>query len=585
MNVESLISAHIQQLEAYEPPDWEAVAQRAGTTPARLVRLDANENPYGPPPRVRPALARFADYGFYPDYRVLKRAVARYARAEPENVVLANGGDEVIDLAVRVFVEPGQGVFVCPPAFGMYAISTLAHRGRVLEVRREPDFSTDVEGIEALCARAGDGAVQPKLLFLTSPGNPDGQIVPIEIVRRLLKLPMAVVVDEAYVDFGAESVVPLLGEYPNLLVLRTFSKWAGMAGLRLGYAVASPAVVEAMERLRPPYNVNAAATVAALATFEDMAYVQETIERIVSERQRLQNALSDLPGARALPSQANFVLCRFEGRSGRQVAEALAARGILVRSFSDASLVDAVRITIGRPEQNEMLLDALQGVLAPGTDPQSGASTEERRAASEAQAAAGHSSRQGEIWRQTAETEVSVRLGLDGSGRYRVDTGLGFLDHMLAQVAAHGLFDLEVQARGDLEVDEHHTVEDVAIALGDALDEALADRRGLVRIGHAYAPLDEALARVVVDLSGRPYAVVEAEFSTPRVGAVDTDLLVHFLETLASHGRLSLHAQVLSGRNDHHRAEALFKALGRALDAATRLDPRRVGVPSTKGVL
>jgi imidazoleglycerol-phosphate dehydratase len=193
--------------------------------------------------------------------------------------------------------------------------------------------------------------------------------------------------------------------------------------------------------------------------------------------------------------------------------------------------------------------------------------------------------RRGCIRRQTQETEVEVTLDLDGTGHYEVETGLGFLDHMLAQVAAHGMFDLRMWARGDLEVDEHHTVEDVAIGLGQALDRALGDRRGIVRMGQAYAPLDEALACVVVDLSGRPYAVIDAEFSTPRLGAVGTDLIIHFLETLAVHARASLHARVLYGRNDHHKAEALFKALGRALDAASRLDPRRQGVPSTKGVL
>ncbi|MGD8793678.1 MAG: imidazoleglycerol-phosphate dehydratase HisB [Anaerolineae bacterium] len=176
-------------------------------------------------------------------------------------------------------------------------------------------------------------------------------------------------------------------------------------------------------------------------------------------------------------------------------------------------------------------------------------------------------------------------MDLDGRGRCRAETGLGFFDHMLAQVAAHGLFDLEVEARGDLEVDGHHTVEDVAISLGQALDQALGDRRGLARMGQAYAPLDEALARVVVDLSGRPYAVVDARFDAARIGALEADLVIHFFETLAVHGRLALHARVLYGRNDHHRAEALFKALGRALDAASRLDPRRQGVPSTKGVL
>jgi len=195
------------------------------------------------------------------------------------------------------------------------------------------------------------------------------------------------------------------------------------------------------------------------------------------------------------------------------------------------------------------------------------------------------SQRQARVTRTTKETQVEVALTLDGQGRYQIETGLGFLDHLLAQVAVHGHLDLEVRVRGDLEVDEHHTVEDVAIALGQALDQALGDRRGIVRMGHAYAPLDEALARVVVDLSGRPYAVVRAAFRAPRLGALDSDLIIHFLETLAVHGRMNLHARVLYGRNDHHKAEALFKALGRALDRASRLDPRRETVPSTKGIL
>jgi imidazoleglycerol-phosphate dehydratase len=156
---------------------------------------------------------------------------------------------------------------------------------------------------------------------------------------------------------------------------------------------------------------------------------------------------------------------------------------------------------------------------------------------------------------------------------------------MLAQLAAHGLFDLRLRAQGDLDVDEHHTTEDVAIALGQAIDAALGDRQGIARMGSAHAPLDEALAHLVIDLSGRPYAVVEIAFDRPRIGLLDADLVIHFLETLAVHARMNLHARLLHGRNDHHKAEALFKALGRALDAASRLDPRRQGVPSTKGVL
>ncbi|MEA3346356.1 MAG: imidazoleglycerol-phosphate dehydratase HisB [Chloroflexota bacterium] len=193
--------------------------------------------------------------------------------------------------------------------------------------------------------------------------------------------------------------------------------------------------------------------------------------------------------------------------------------------------------------------------------------------------------RQAKIERKTRETEIHLRLDVDGEGQHEIATGIGFLDHMLAHLALHGLFDLTVQASGDLDVDEHHTVEDVALCLGRALDEALGDRAGIVRTGHAFVPMDEALALVVVDLSGRPYTVIRADFDTPRVGALGTSLIQHFLETLAIHGRFNLHARVFYGRDDHHKAEALFKALGQALRAAAALDPHREGVPSTKGTL
>ena len=193
--------------------------------------------------------------------------------------------------------------------------------------------------------------------------------------------------------------------------------------------------------------------------------------------------------------------------------------------------------------------------------------------------------RSAKIERKTGETEISLTLSLDGSGQSQIQTGIGFLDHMLTLFAAHGLFDLQVQAQGDLHVDDHHCAEDVFICLGKALDQCLGDRRGLVRTAHSYVPMDEALAFVALDLGGRAYSVFEADFATPRVGALGTDLIFHLFETLAVHGRLNLHAKVLYGRNDHHKIEALFKALARALDAATQLDGRRQGVPSTKGTL
>lgn len=194
--------------------------------------------------------------------------------------------------------------------------------------------------------------------------------------------------------------------------------------------------------------------------------------------------------------------------------------------------------------------------------------------------------RTAQIDHKTNETEITIRLNLDGQGKAQVRTGIGFLDHMLSHLALHGLFDLEVQATGDLEVDAHHTVEDCALALGKAFDQALGERAGIVRMGSVYVPMDESLAFVCVDLSGRPYAVVQAEWHAPMIGSLPVSLLPHFLESFAAAARCNLHARVLYGRDDHHQAEALFKALGRALEAAVRSDPRRQGsIPSTKGTL
>lgn len=194
--------------------------------------------------------------------------------------------------------------------------------------------------------------------------------------------------------------------------------------------------------------------------------------------------------------------------------------------------------------------------------------------------------RTAEISRQTNETQIQVTLDLDGAGRHQISTGIGFLDHMLAHLAVHGLFDLTLQAAGDLHIDVHHTVEDAALALGQAFDQALGDRKGLTRMGDCFAPMDETLAHVAVDLSGRPYAVVQADWRTPYVGSIPTTLFPHFFESFAVTARCNLHARVLYGRDDHHQAEALFKAWARALDAATQVDPRRAGsLPSTKGTL
>lgn len=348
---------YLEAIEPYQPPDLDAAAARAGLGVGQLARLDANENPFGPSPRVAQALADYPDYAFYPDYRPLRRAVARYAGVAPEWVALGNGADEMIDLLIRLLVEPGQAVVTCPPTFSMYRFFAQVNRCLVLSVPRRADFSIDVTAIEAT-ARASQGSA--RLLFLVSPGNPDGQAIPLELIGQLLELPLMVAVDEAYIEFGGESAVPLLADHENLVVIRTFSKWAGMAGLRLGYALLAPDLAGCLERIRHPYNVNAAAMAAALATLEDLETVRANVARLIAERERLREALAALPWFEPLPSQANFILCRVGPRTAQIVVDALARRGILIRHFSDPVMAGYVRISVGRPEQNERLLAALR---------------------------------------------------------------------------------------------------------------------------------------------------------------------------------------------------------------------------------
>ena len=193
--------------------------------------------------------------------------------------------------------------------------------------------------------------------------------------------------------------------------------------------------------------------------------------------------------------------------------------------------------------------------------------------------------RQGEVTRNTLETQISVRIDLDGTGQSRLATGVPFFDHMLDQIARHGVFDLDIEAKGDLHIDAHHTVEDVGITLGQAFAKAIGDKKGVRRYGHAYVPLDEALSRVVIDLSGRPGLEFNIDFCRARIGEFDVDLVHEFFQGFVNHALVTLHVDNLRGDNAHHQAETAFKAFGRALRMAVEVDPRTSGVPSTKGTL
>jgi histidinol-phosphate aminotransferase len=308
------------------------------------------------------ALADFSQFHFYPDYRPLKETLARYAGVPSDQLVVGNGADEMVDLLIRLFAEPGEAIVTCPPTFSMYRFCAQVNRCQVLTAPRQEVLQLDPGAIERVVHQS-DGLA--KLLFFASPGNPSGTAIPLSVVARLLALPLLVVVDEAYIEFGGESAVGLLPDNNNLVVLRTFSKWAGMAGLRLGYALLSAELARPLERIRPPYNVNAAAMVAALATLADIEAVQANVGRIVEERERLRKALGAIHWLEPLPSQANFLLCRVRGRDARSVTDALRRRGILVRHFSSSQMADAaareyIRISVGRRRENAAVVDALK---------------------------------------------------------------------------------------------------------------------------------------------------------------------------------------------------------------------------------
>jgi histidinol-phosphate aminotransferase len=355
---------YLSSLEPYEPPDLEKAAAYAGVAVDDLIRLVANENLFGPSPRVLQALASFGQYHLHPEYGLLREAVARYAGVPPEQVVLSNGADEMIDLLVRLFVEPGEAIVTCPPTFSMYAFYARVNRVRELTVPTREDLSLDAAAIERIVDESEGSA---RLLFIVSPGNPSGQAIPLPVVIRLLELPLLVVVDEAYIEFGGETALALLPDHGNLVIMRTFSKWAGMAGLRLGYALLASRLTGYLERIRPPYNINAAALVAALATFDDLEAVQANVARIVEERERLHEALATISWLDPLPSQANFILCRVKGRDPWAVADALLRRGILIRHFSAGQMgghgdEGYIRVSVGRPQENDALLAGLRSM-------------------------------------------------------------------------------------------------------------------------------------------------------------------------------------------------------------------------------
>ncbi len=507
-------------------PSSKTVAERHGLRPEQVLRFDQNTPPVPGVPQI-PLAESFARLNEYPDgtYRELREAAAEYVGIGSEGwqqIVVGAGADDLILLCARTFLCEGRRAAITPPTYVCYR-----------------------EASQLAGAAVGEEIEDADLIWRCNPNSPSGQaIAAAELVTLARSVPQTpVVVDEAYVEFGGESVVPFLADAPNLIVLRTMSKAFGFASLRVGYAVAAPDVAAVLEERRAPAPIaGPAARIAAAALRDPRLGIDETIV----ERERVRGALV-AAGFDAPPTATNFVLVRSE----QALATELEAKGLVVRAVPGG-----IRITPRGATDNNVFLRAL------GIDVE----TSPGRSAT--------------VVRTTTETALRITLDIDGSSRVRVATGIGFLDHLLTLLAFHAGFDVEALAGGDLDADDHHLVEDVLASLGDALTQALGTRAGVTRYGSATVPMDEARATAAVDLVRRPHAEIDLAFTGDRVGGLALTLLPHALERFAMQAGCTVHVES-AGRDDHHVAEAAFKALGRALREACT--PDVAGIRSTKG--
>ena len=361
------VRKHLESLPAYTPIEpFEVLSVRIGRTPADIVKLDANENPYGPLPAVRQALGSMDFPHIYPDpeSRALRSSLEKFTGVPAEYLMAGSGADELIDLLMRVFLEPEDCVLSCPPTFGMYSFDAELNAARCIEVPRRPDFSLDMNGIRDAVSK-----YQPKLFFITSPNNPDGSLLDQEMIDALLELPTLIVLDEAYIEFAGENLGANLSrirevpERENLVVLRTFSKWAGLAGLRVGYGAFSKWLMPVLWKSKQPYNVNVAASMAAQVSLENVQELAETVELLKKERERLLQMLGNISYLQPYPTQSNFILCRVVGRDAADLKSRLAQEhGVFIRYFNKTGLRDHIRISVGRPQDTDVLLRALQDI-------------------------------------------------------------------------------------------------------------------------------------------------------------------------------------------------------------------------------
>ena len=531
---------------------FDAYNARGGATGA--LHLDANESPYAPPP-VRGA----SGYNRYPEQQppALAQRLADLYGATPDRIMVGRGADEAIEVLLRTFCEDGlDNILICSPTFGYYKTCAQIQGAGVIDVPLTADYEWD----SAAIIESAKNAENLKVIFLCTPNNPTGTIIKDDLVEQLCeRFPNTLIaVDEAYEEFSStQSYIPKCENYPNLVVMRTLSKAYALAGVRAGVAIADPRVIGLMLKVLPPYPIARPVEKAILAALSPAAMSTHAarMDEWLEQRERMLTQLQTSPFIKKVwPSEANFLL--IDVQDDEVLMRELARRQVKIRDYRNAT--GHMRISIGSPEENTIALAAF-GVTVAEKRPE----------------------RIGEMHRKTKETDISVRVNLDDAKLIKVDTGIGFYDHMLEALAKHGNFGLTLTCKGDLEIDAHHTVEDCALALGTALKQALGDKAGIGRFGFVM-PMDETQARVAVDLSGRPAMTFKGVFPTDHVGAFPAEMCPHVFESLSQTLGAAIQIDV-EGENTHHMIEASFKGVARALRPAFARSG--TDIASTKGVI
>jgi histidinol-phosphate aminotransferase len=360
MDIKKLVRPELLTMRSYAPIEpTDVLSRRAELSAGKIVKLDGNENPYGCSPKVYQALAAYPYYHNYPDPEQgeLRKALEEYTGLGHRHIVCGTGSDDLIDLILRLFLKPGDEVINCPPTFGMYPFSTDICGGRMIDVARTEDFALDMAGIKSALTE------RTKVIFVASPNNPTGNTATRKEVEGLIDTGRVVVVDEAYFEFSSSvTMANLVLSYPNLIVLRTFSKWAGLAGLRIGYGFFPVEIAGYLMKIKQPYNASAAAQAAVLASLADSDYLRANVTKIIVEREKLFGKLEQLDWLKPYPSQANFILCSLWEGNAREVWQGLRKKGIFVRYFDAPRLRDCLRMTVGRHEDTDALVTALKEV-------------------------------------------------------------------------------------------------------------------------------------------------------------------------------------------------------------------------------